>query len=61
MAEEALGAAFWDVEAEDPIGPLVPKHQRDAAKQKIHGRDSRIGQSLKGTNLWRRLKSLPTR
>src|SRR5215475_820857 len=47
VAEEALSATLWDIEAKNPIGPTgIPEHQRDTAKQKIHGRDSRIGQVL---------------
>jgi hypothetical protein len=47
VAEEALSATLWYVEAEDPIGSTgTPEHQRDAAEQKIYGRDSRIGQVL---------------
>ena len=47
MTEEALRTTLWHIEAKNTIGPTgPPKHQRDAAKHKIHGRDSRSRQIL---------------
>src|SRR6266478_3727789 len=47
VTEEALSTTLWHIEAKNTIGPTgPPEHQRDAAKHKIHGRNSRSGQLL---------------